>query len=213
MLKGRYTALIISVIVHILLLLTLVFISAKQQKKTKKVIKKQEIQSYLYSRPSSKSVKATPVKPKPTQNNTPLIEPTKKAQKKKIESPTTIKPIEKSVQVEMPPTNIIPTNKLQKNKEPQKKVPTVNKAVPQLPSSARSSTASSRSHSLHNSLSSLRKSINQQLLNEAFQDGTQVRSASIMHGAQTPVPHSEVELTVEEKHKKNTKTNFINKWS
>lgn len=213
-LKGRYTALIISVVIHLVLLLALVLISAKQQSQTQKTLdqpypknQQPKIQSYLYKRPKSKTTEKTPVESKEisqvVNKEHPAIKPLKKEQEIEQEKLTKIIPVEKTLQSETLPKKTIPENK----------APVENKTVPQLPDSQpsslpnKSSTVPTRSNTLHNSLSNLRESINKQLMTDAFNEQTQTRSASIMHAEQIAVPHSDVKLTSEEKYQQNTKTN------
>jgi len=204
LLKGRFTALIISVVVHILLFSALVLLSAKQQTQTKikDVVERQEIKSYLYRAkkivPAQEDVikpvtspiaelaiaKKEPPKPSPKQ--------VKKQIEKKIEQQTKITPVE-----EMAVTSPLAPSAQERNK------PVQQKETPSLPT-VDSSKKNKRSNALHNSLSRLRNSINQKLADDSFNKYKQVRSSSVMHGAQLPVPHSDVPLTTEEKHQKNT---------
>jgi len=196
-LKGRYTALVISVIVHMVLFSALVLLSDKQQAQTKKVIKRQEIKSYLYRSEKSKPIPKEVVKiNKPNETELPVV--------KQVQAKQPVTKIEKKTQIKPLAEQVIAV-KTATEKPSQTNNATINKAVaPQLPGSAFSS-SKNRSHALHNSLSRLRNSIDQQLVNDAFDEHTQVRSASIMHGKQIPVPHSDVKLTDEEEQKKNTK--------
>ena len=204
MLKGHHTTLVTSIIIHILLLLVLVFLSGKQQQQTKEITKKPSIKSYLY-----RPVKPIPkIEPKKT-----TIEAIKKAQLKKVEIQEETEPkkvLEKTAKAikKTPEEKTLPPKT---NEAPQKEIALKKPTAPALPSSLPVRPAiRSSSLSSHQSLSRLRNSINQQLANDFSSEQTQVRSASKMHGEQLPVPHSEVALTAEEKHHKNTRRTHAN---
>jgi hypothetical protein len=55
------------------------------------------------------------------------------------------------------------------------------------------------SFSAYKQLDSLRSSINEQIMAQEFTERQQFRSPSIMHGEQIPVPHSNIQLTPEQK--------------
>ena len=197
MLKGRYTALSISVFAHIILLLVLVFFSVQPPLNPKEVIKKTAIKSYIYhkAKPVIKTLPEQPIIKEPIKallEEVKAIAPVKKIEEKSIETVKAVPVVNNKL-----PAKI---NKPSKDDTAQKKL-----TAPALPTSLpvrpiiRSSSLSS-----HQSLSRLRNSIDQQLANDFFSEQTQTRSASKMHGAQLPVPHSEVALTAEEKHHKNT---------
>lgn len=198
MLKGRHTALIVSVFAHIAVFLALIFLSSEQQIKTPKAIKQPSIKSYLYRPEKRKIIEIKPIIPAETIVKAKLAEVKKEPMKQPVELPKKLvkpkpietKKIEELVVTDAPAIAIKPTEK---------------KPVPQLPGST-SSVTKKKAHSLHNSLARLRNNINQQLADDAFKEHNQVRSASVMHADQIPVPHSEIKLTEEEKYKKNTKS-------
>ena len=196
MLKGRYTALVISVFAHLLLLIALVFFSVKQQKLPKEIIKKPAIKSYLYRKPKP-VIETLPRKP--------LAEEQIKVLAKEVKAIAPIKKIEEKaievVKIAPVVNNELPTksNKTSKDDTVQEK-----SAAPALPTSLPVRPAiRSSSLSSHQSLSRLRNSINQQVANDFSSEQTQVRSASVMHAAQIPVPHSTVSLNAEKRQQQN----------
>jgi len=199
-LKGRYTAIVISIFAHIALLLALLFLSDKQQHQPKSIIKKAAIKSYLY-RQAKPVVKVKPI--------TPTIEAVKSAQPKEVKTQTIVT-TKKKAEITKVSTAVNPQKQNISKQASQAEAPKKEVTAPHLPSplpvspAIRSSSLSSLPLSSHKSLARLRNSINQQLVQDAFNEHNQVRSASVMHGEQIPVPHSEVELTAKEVYKKNT---------
>ena len=179
MLKGRYTAVIISVFAHLFLILLLIKLSSDRQKKIISFVEKKAIKSYLY-RPIIIDIKNEMV--------------TKKKKKSGVKTSSHDTANEAVSQKVISQKNV--------SKKVMKKAPTQTTFVSPLPL---------KSFSPQESLARLRNSINQQVVNDAFKEHRQPRTATVMDGEQIPVPHSIVPLTAEEKHKQNTSTSNINR--
>lgn len=198
MLKGRHTALVFSVFVHILLF-AVILLSTKKQPQPKAEVIKPAIKSYLYRQPKV----ITKVQPKQ-----PVVKAVEIVQTVEVKAKE-VTPIKKVVEEKPKIAKAVTIDKTevvqQKSEDSPKEIVPEKTKVSALPAPLPVRPAiSTSSLSSHSSLARLRNSINKQLANDAFNEHNQVRSASVMHGEQIPVPHSEVELTVEEKHKQNT---------
>lgn len=195
MLNGRYTAVFISAGLHLLILIALIYSSANNELPLKKIDTKPAIKSYIYRpvKPPTKAIVIPQVKPKTEAKKINITKP-------KIETP---KPDEKKQKNTEETTKVTQPNSIKKApikvntaeiKEDKKLL-----AGPPLPDSPKKTKLSPRDR-----LSRLRSSINNSLVNDAYKEHTQIRSASIMDGDQIPVPHSTKQFTAEEVYKKNT---------
>jgi hypothetical protein len=209
-LKGRYTAIVISVLLHLLALFALTYSAIKQPKMIKPdKAKISPIKSFLYSvpkkNPNKKIVNKQNIARKSIDEKKSLqkIEPKKDAPKKS--APT--EPLKLSV---TRPVKSAP------NKTPNQ---AVTKALPtQVTNAVKSETvttknkvagASRDSFSSYDRLSSLRKKLNNQQSEQAFAELTQNRSASMMDAEPFPVPKTIVPLTVEQQKKLTTSTSHV----
>jgi hypothetical protein len=213
-LKGRYTAIVISVLLHLLVLFALTYSAIKQPKIIKlDKAKISPIKSFLYSvpkkTPNKKIVNKPNIARKSIDEKKSLrkIEPKKDAPKKS--APT--EPLK--VAITMPVTN---SAKSAPNKTPNQ---VVTKALPtQVTNAVKSETvttknkvvgASRSSFSSYDRLSSLRKKLDNQQREQAFSELTQNRSASMMDAEPFPVPKTIVPLTVEQQKKLTTSTSHV----
>ncbi len=198
-LKGSYTAIFASVIVHVLLLIALILASDKKTKLPKQdKAKAHTIKSFLYKAPK----KVTPK----------LVTPKKATTDKVVaEVKPSTKPIEKQQAVSTP---VIVHKK--PSKQPDKA--SSKKQQTQITNAVKSDTntttnkvpgTSRGNFSSYDSLSRLRKKLDSQQRDNAFAELTQKRSASAMDGEQFPVPKTIVPLTTEQEYKKNTSTSHV----
>lgn len=200
MLKGPYTAIVTSVIIHILLLLTLVFGAAQTpapliQNKPKATA----IKSFLYVAPKQKPQK--------------IIEPLQAVHQPVITTQTIPKtPIPKKAPIEKTDKAL---DKPQTEKS--KKVAAQSKTFVQNGSDTTNKNTAEKSNqaigkktfSSYDKLSRLRKKLRNQEQAQAFEQLIQQRSASIMDGDQFSVPKTIIPLTREQKYKKNTNTSHV----
>jgi len=200
-LKGSYTAIFVSVIVHVILLLVLIFSAEKPEEvvKTNKP-EVQVIKSFLYKAPKKITAKK--------------ITPIKVIIDKVVAEP---KPSTKSIAKQPVPavaTPVLATEKPSKllNKSSSKETPTqvtnavksdFNTTTNKVPGTSRGNFSS------YDRLSRLRKKLDNQQRDKAFADLTQQRSVSIMDGEQFPVPKSIVPLTTEQKYRQNTSKSHV----
>jgi hypothetical protein len=199
-LKGSYTAIFASVVVHVLILIALILGADK----TPKAIKSDQpkvtlIKSFLYSAPKKTAQK----KPVPNKNVAKVA-------------------ASKPEHAKKPSKDLAPlvTAKELSNKEPSKlpnKPPTEKKSA-QVTNAVKSDTettknkvpGTNRGHfSSYDRLSRLREKLANQQREQAFTDLTQKRSASVMDGEQFPVPKTLVPLTREQKYKQNTSSSHV----
>lgn len=210
MLKGSYTAIFVSVIVHALLLLALIF-GAKKTAKTIKVNKPEAtlIKSFLYSAPkkiaADKVIAETEPPTKPTENK---IAPTKVAAKQSNAKDPSNSSHSTGVAKELPTNRSSrlpnkPSSKLESTQ--------VTNAVKSHFNTTKNKVAgaSSGTFSSYERLSRLRKKLSNQQRDEAFADLTQQRSISVMDGEPFPVPKAIVPLTREQKYKQNTSESHV----
>lgn len=211
-LNGRYTTIAISAVLHLLVFIALIYLSAQQKERLKHDIPEPQVavKSYLYHAPKV-IPKATPKEIKP-----PLKEPVnqdklkaenieevvlKKVAPDKI-SPVKAKPspqaLQKALAAKPEAVVIEPKDKEIEQKTAKEQLV----AAPPLPTSPPKKIAPQLSP--HERLSRLRSAINNSVVNDAFKEYRQVRSASVMDGEQIPVPHSSKQLSREEIHTKNT---------
>jgi hypothetical protein len=200
LLKKHFLTIFVSLLVHLILALLLFFATEIQPPKKVEITKK-AIKSYLYNMPAKANViKPIVVKTDVIQNSKP----------KKVNVPKTSTKIAAKT-VAKPLKNKSQSPSIQKDP--------VNQAVPVVKSVAKpivKPLASSKamlinkepvekSYSSYQQLKSLRSSLNKKMRNDSFSDLQQFRSPSVMTGNQIPVPHSNQQLTREEKRKKTTK--------
>lgn len=207
MLKGSYTAIIASVIVHILLLLALIFssINAPEVIKQEKT-KVSAIKSFLYKAP-----KKAPQKSLEKLNKTDQL--AIKSTEKIVQQAEQTKPVPAKEIKNLKQSEISPPPIREKEKAPSGKLT----EKPLTPASKKSTTAITKqnkgtakaSFSSYDRLSRLRENLNNQRRNDAFAELTQQRSASIMDGEQIPVPETIVPLTREQKYKQNTSKSHV----
>jgi len=198
-LKGPYTAIIVSVLVHLLLLIALVYSS----KNPPTVIKKEEvkstsIKSFLYTAPKKIAAKK--------------VELTKTPPKKIIE-----KKVVKSTQPESI-AKIIPVKPVAKPATKPTVKPATKAKPSQVTNAVKSETVTTKNKvsgesrggfSSYDRLSRLRNKLNNQQRDQAFEELTQQRSVSIMDGDPLPVPKAIIGLTREQKYKKNTSNSHV----
>jgi hypothetical protein len=205
-LKGPYTAIFISVLLHLLVLFSLTYSTIKQPK----IIKLDKatippIKSFLYSVP-----KKIPNK---------KIISKQDIAKKSIASRSIDekKPLQKLEPLKVAVT--MPINNSLKNAPNNPQNQTVTKALPtQVTNTVKSETvttknkvagASRGSFSSYDRLSNLRKKLDNQQREQAFAELTQNRSASMMDAEPFPVPKTIVPLTVEQQKKLTTSTSHV----
>jgi len=194
-LKGSYTAISVSVIVHILLLLALILGSEKSPKlTTKDTPKVRVIKSFLYTSPKKTPEKSVPQKAQ-LENVITENKPPQKADSKKLApNKITTKQAATNKPTESKPLSTQVTNAVKSDT-----VTTKNKVAGK----------SRGGFSSYDRLSRLRKKLETQQRDEAFAELTQKRSASIMDGEPFPVPKTTVPLTREQKHKLNTSNSHV----
>jgi len=196
-LKGPYTAIVVSVLVHLLLLIALVYSSKNPPTVIKKEkVKSTSIKSFLYTAPKKIAAKKVELTKTPPQK---IIE------KKIVKSPQS-QSIAKTIPV----------------KPVAKPTPTVKAATKakssQVTNAVKSETVTTKNKvsgesrggfSSHDRLSRLRNKLNNQQRDQAFEELTQQRSVSIMDGDPLPVPKAIIPLTIEQKYKKNTSNSHV----
>ncbi|WP_231731450.1 hypothetical protein [Colwellia sp. TT2012] len=195
----------ISVLLHVLVLLALIYSANKQPKAIKKNKPKVTvIKSFLYTAPKvfkpklnkAKTVttKKNVVSKDSTDNIVTKIKPPKKAAVKKLiaENLASEQKNSKPLVAKEPVTKTLST---QVTNAVKNETSTTENKVPSV---------SQGSFSSYDRLTRLRNKLANQQQEQAFAELTQKRSASIMHGEPFPVPHTVVPLTRDQKHKLNT---------
>ena len=177
-LKRHYTTILVSVFVHVVLVILLVFLAEKPQPKPLEITPK-AIKSYLYKKPAKRVI----VKKAAVQ-----------LEEKKV--------IEKQVALKQDK----PKKKVVEKEKPQTELKVNRASAPVYPTASQSEKAKTTTHkpvkaafSAYKQLDSLRKSINEKMMMQAVAERQQFRSPSVMHGKQIPVPHSNKQLTAEQK--------------
>ena len=190
MLKEKYSAIIFSVIIHLLLLLVLIY-SAKKLPSTVKPnkIKPTAIKSFLYVKPKKPTTISTPTIDKTTtQVSTakadPKVSNPKVAEKVKAKQPSTEKALP-------PNKSLTNTNKKLKASDTKVQIPSKKKF-------------SSFEH-----LSRLKNKLDQQNRVQAFNEETKHRSVSSMHEPLPLVPKTIVPLTRDQQKELNTSTSHV----
>jgi len=206
-LKGSYTTIIISVLLHLLLLITLTYGSTPATKVIKQDKPKvTSIKSFLYSAPKKAAPKKVPDKQAPI----------KKTPVKKIIAET--KPLQKSETKKTAPQKKV-INKIITKTLPKTITNPITTSPPaQVTNAVKSDTVTNTNKvpstsrgtfSSYDRLSRLRKQLNNQQRDQAFAELTQKRSASSMDAAPFPVPKTLVPLTEEQKYKLNTSKSHV----
>lgn len=193
MLKGPYTGIIISVLLHSLLLLALIY-SATEQPKVIKLdnSNSKPIKSFLYAAPKKIVIKQNAVI-----KSTNEKEPSQKKAVPIKNIPTELSKTAAKKPVTKPVTKTLSTQV--SNAVKSKTVTTKNKV----------SGASRGNFSSYDRLSRLRKKLDNQQREQAFSELTQPRSTSEMDGEPFPVPNTVVPLTVEQRQKLNTSSSHV----
>ncbi|PKG84957.1 hypothetical protein CXF85_04930 [Colwellia sp. 75C3] len=202
MLKGRYTAIVISVLLHLLILFALTYSAIKQPKIIKKDKPKiTSIKSFLYSAPKKRpNTEITAKKNINEQKSLLKVEPKKSTPKKPVHTEA------------LTVAATIPVNNLPKNTQNKAVINTLPK---QVTNAVKSDTVTTKNKvagarfgnfSSYDRLSRLRQKLDNQQSEQAFAEFTQKRSASVMDGEPFPVPKTIVPLTVEQQHKLTTST-------
>ncbi len=204
MLKGPYTAIVISVILHLLVLIALTYSAIKKPKIIKEDKPKvTSIKSFLYSAPKKTAnkksiIKEIIAKESPFEKQSPpKLEPTQATPRKPVHSePSSAAPTINSPKKvsKKPITKTLPTQVT--NAVKSETVTTKNKVAGAKPGI----------FSSYDRLSRLRQKLENQQREQAFTELTQKRSASMMDAEPFPVPKTIVPLTVEQKYKLNTST-------
>jgi len=207
-LKGSYTAIFVSVLLHLLLLAVLIYSSINSPKTIKQVKPKvTSIKSFLYKAP--KIIAKKVVVNKPT---------TKAAQQaKKIDTlpaksvPEALqKQSRKEIHKTTPSKQITKPTPAQIEAIKKPRDVTASKIQPAKKTSIDLRGNNSLSNfSSYDRLSHLRQELNQQQRDKAFAELTQKRSASVMDAEQIPVPKSLVPLTREQKYQQNTSKSHV----
>jgi hypothetical protein len=189
-LKGRYHAIVISIILHALLLLWI--INSASSVPHIPPLKHKAIQSFLYQ---PKPVEAKVVPPVVDPIIDPVEVPQTKVLPKLTEEKADISPIKQ------------PDKKqdTKQNNEQGKKTEKVQSATP--PSIVQQEKVTSvvpKNFSAAGQIDKLRNRINQSMIEKEQADFLQFKSPSVMHGTPTPVPHAEMKLSDQQKKEKNT---------
>ena len=212
MLKGSYTAIIVSVLLHLLLLIALIYGAIDSPKAIKQEQPKVTvIKSFLYSAPKIITVKKVAKKVITTEKIVSEIKPPKKINAQKIaikklsynsQSKVSAKRLlNQPVAITMPittPMNKAPPTQVT-NTVKSETITTINKVAGD----------NRGSFSSYDRLSRLRKKLDNQQRDQEFAELTQKRSASIMDGEPFPVPKTLVPLTADQQHKLNTSTSHV----
>ncbi|WP_159817902.1 hypothetical protein [Colwellia sp. 20A7] len=201
LLKKHSTAIFLSLLVHVVLLLLLFTAETKQAKQVN--ITHKAIKSYLYKMTAKVAVKE-PILVKEKPSDIKATEQVKLSQaiKKQDEVKSTLKdPLIAS----SPKKNVnLTANKSQINSSSKAEL-LVKPVIPSKPKpKVTKKESATPSFSSYQQLQNLRSSLNNKMLTQEFSESQQFRSPSMMHGEQIPVPHSDKQLSEEEIRQKNT---------
>ena len=201
MLKGPYTAIVISVLLHLLLLLVLIYGATQQPKMIKQDKPKIEsIKSFLYSAPKKIVIES----PSPSKNTDEREAPQKIQQKQSFPNETVDTEVPKPA-LKVPPTKPVierpakPGSTQMTNAVKSETVTTKNKVLG----------TGKGNFSSYDRLSRLREKLGNQQRDQAFAELTQPRSNSVMDGDPFPVPKTIVPLTVDQQKKLNTSSSHV----
>ena len=199
--KKHCRTVLVSILVHIVSLILLLFVAEKQQAEQEKQIKiiPKAIKSYLYKMPV-KPVKVQPVKAQPE-----IVKVQPAIVKKEVKQELSKdEKIEKVVDIKQKKL-IIQQEEIQKAITPNKTFklaiipdPLSTKTKSQNPQPAQAT------FSAYKQLNNLRNSINAKMMAQEVSNLQKFRSPSVMHGEQIPVPHSNKQLTAEQVRVQNT---------
>jgi len=178
-LKGRYTAVVLSIVIHLVILIIISHTVVLPPTTTPP--KKQAIKSYIYHTPLKKI--EPEIKPVPVVEN----EVTESVKVKEVSETNkeniTVKAIDVPIVKTVPPKEAPAKQVVKKN--------TNKKPV--------------TSFSALSQLRNLNKKLDDKMFEQATSDYQQPNTGSIMHGTPIAVPHSKKQLSVEEKHKQATR--------
>jgi len=205
--KKYFLTIFVSILVHLILALLLFF--ATETHPPKKVnITKKAIKSYLYKMPAkAKVIQPVVAKAEVIQNSKPekvkvakaTIKPVSKAKNKAV-----TKAITKTVAKPVKNNNGSPNTQKSPVNQTAPIVKSVVKPIASSKTTLIKKESVKKSYSSYQQLKNLRNSLNKKMRNDSFSDLQQLRSPSVMTGNQIPVPHSNQQLTQEEKRKKST---------
>jgi len=199
-LYGRYTAIVFSLIIHLVIIVVVSLTSPSIPKQV--IIDKSIIKSYLYKAPIIKDL--PPIKKEEIKTE----EIVKKTEKDKTKAESQQKTV-KEVKAESTQAITLKENRAPLDKETAK---TIEKKIIKSDAPLKSPSVAKVKNRFSNfnplqQLENLRSDIYEKKLAEDIADIQQFRSASIMTGKQIPVPHSEVQKSAEQKKVENT-TNY-----
>jgi len=206
--KGSYTAIIISVLLHVILLLALIYSSTKTALKNNlEKAKSQPIRSFLYKAP-----KKTAAQPPAKKIIQPSAETKEIAIQQQVSKKQTFKTVKLNKTVMTTQKNLTadaeePVNSSIKSAIKSNHANT-DKQLP-APSNDNSQQKPLTNVVNYDRLSRLRKDIESQQRQQAFGELTQKRSASSMDGGQFPVPKTIVPLTADQQYILNTSTSHV----
>ena len=212
MIKGSYTAIIVSVLLHIMLLLALIYSSTKTELKVNaEKAKSQPIRSFLYKAP--KKTAAQPSAKKTIQPSAEINEVAIPQQVSKKQTVKTAKINKTLISTQKDSTTSAeePINSSIKSSIKSSIENNHANTNNQLPVSSKNNSQQKplTNFSSYDRLSRLRKNIESQQRQQAFGELTQKRSASSMDGEQFPVPKTIVPLTAEQQYILNTSTSHV----
>ncbi len=177
--KKTHITFFVSALVHIFLLIILFLMPVKKipplDKKPVKVIK-----SYLYKKPLQFKRINEEIKNEHLTTQTVVVKKTNEGSNQKIKS--SIKPLVKIIETDANIDPLIQSDKIIAKKTEKFK----------------------SKFSAYKQLNALKKSINDKIVEQSFQQQQEFRSPSVMHGKPIPVPHSQIKLTPSQIKEKNT---------
>ncbi|WDE12542.1 hypothetical protein [Thalassomonas haliotis] len=183
MLNRRYTAVILSLIVHGILLLLLLTMTTRLPQPDP--VTKPAIKSYLYIPKPEIKILEVPITPsEPIAEKEQFKKPLPPANKKEALSAKKTPAID-----QVPP---VITDKKQQSEATTAKAPGMVKK-------SEKKNKTPKKFSARNQLQKLTNSINNQLLQEGMSQYQQHKSPSVMHGKQQPVPHSKKTIDADQK--------------
>ncbi len=185
MLKGRYTAVVLSIVIHLVILIIISHTVVLPP--TTPPPKKPAIKSYIYHPP----IKEIEPQTKPAQvDKKEISEPVKAKKDTKTSEQNKENIIVEAIDVPIAKT-----------------APSEEAPVKKANQAAKESTDKSpvTSFSALSQLRNLNKKLDEKMFEQAMSDYQQPNTGSIMHGTPIAVPHSKKQLSVEEKHKQATR--------
>ncbi|KGJ97593.1 hypothetical protein [Colwellia psychrerythraea] len=215
MLKGTYTTIIVSVLLHLILLFALTYGSINPPKVIKRDKPKvTSIKSFLYSAPKKTIAKKSVPKIITTEQVIAEIKPPKKTAAKQVVPKKEIitKPTNDSqpkVTAKVASTKVVSEPAI---------APIIKPPPAQVTNAVKSDTVTTKNKvagasrggfSSYDRLSRLRNKLANQQRDQAFVELTQKRSASGMDGDPFPVPKTLVPLTIDQQYKLNTSQSHV----